>query len=403
MIEDILSRNNITVPSIRSWYAPVQIFVKQASSPYELYDQLNGTIYDFVSVHMNADTEDPLQGEHGNIRNLHGATSCLGALSNMGFSSGVCAFAISDPAGAYGTALSEASPDMNSAAREATAKALIAADRIGEIPELVWVSSTPGAEEDVLEGIESILGPDVPIIGGSAADNSVSGDWFIFDQDQKVSSGVVVSVLFPSAPISFAYQNGYSPTDKTGTITKVEGRKILEIDHKSAMSVYSEWTGNEVKNTSRDSNGVAILSESTMWPLGRKIGELSDIPFYLLSHPAVAHTDGSIDVFSTIENGEQVTLMHGTRKGLVERAGRVAALARQNSDHPNSTPLGALMIYCGGCMLSVQDQLDEVVSGVNLELDRAPFVGAFTFGEQGNLIRGGNRHGNLMISCIIFG
>ena len=54
-------------------------------------------------------------------------------------------------------------------------------------------------------------------------------------------------------------------------------------------------------------------------------------------------------------------------------------------------------------MLSVQDQLDEVVSGVNLELDRAPFLGAFTFGEQGNLIRGGNRHGNLMISCIIFG
>jgi hypothetical protein len=381
----------------------VQIVVKNASTPCELYAQLSGTHYDFVSVHMNADFGDPLPGDQDGIRNLHGATSCLGAMTNMGFSSGACAFAISDPAGAYGTALSEAAPDMQIAAREATAKALIAADRIGEIPELVWVSSTPGTEEDVLAGIENVVGKDVPIIGGSAADNSISGGWFVFDQDRKVSSGVVITVLFPSSPISFAYQNGYSPTDKAGTVTKVEGRKIVEIDHKPAMSVYSHWTGNEVTNSARGTNGVAILSESTMWPLGRKIGELKEIPFYLLSHPAVAHTDGSIDVFSTLENGEHITLMHGTRQGLVERAGRVAALARQNSDDPTSTPLGALMIYCGGCMLSVQDQLDEVVSGMNLELDRAPFMGAFTFGEQGNLIQGGNRHGNLMISCIVFG
>ena len=381
----------------------MHIIVKNASTPSELYKQLGESVFDFVSVHMNVDAGDPLSGDRSGFQNLHGATSCLGAMTDMGANEGACAFAISDPSGAYGTALAEASSDMQHAARDATTRALVAADRVGEIPELVWVSSTPGSEEDVLAGIEHVLGPDVPIIGGSAADNSVSGDWLVFNQDQKVSSGVVVTVLFPSSPISFAYQNGYSPTDKAGTITKVEGRKIREIDHQPAMNVYSNWTGNEVQNTATDAKGAAILSESTMWPLGRKIGELKEIPFHLLAHPAVTHTDGSIDVFATLEEGEQVTLMHGTHQGLVERAGRVASLARQNSDNPVATPLGALMIYCGGCMLSVRDQLDDVVSGVSSELDGAPFLGAFTFGEQGSLIQGGNRHGNLMISCIVFG
>lgn len=53
-------------------------------------------------------------------------------------------------------------------------------------------------------------------------------------------------------------------------------------------------------------------------------------------------------------------------------------------------------------MLSVRDDMDRVVAGVNAALGGAPFIGAFTFGEQGPLIDAGNRHGNLMISCVVF-
>ena len=60
------------------------------------------------------------------------------------------------------------------------------------------------------------------------------------------------------------------------------------------------------------------------------------------------------------------------------------------------------MIYCGGCMLTVQDTLDEVVSGVETAWGGAAVLGAFTFGEQGRIVGAGSRHGNLMISCIVF-
>lgn len=109
-----------------------------------------------------------------------------------------------------------------------------------------------------------------------------------------------------------------------------------------------------------------------------------------------------MDLFASVREGERLTLMRGTQDSLVDRAGRVAALARTGAGGEDQPVAGALMMYCGGCMLSVQSRISDVVSGVNAALEGAPFLGAFTFGEQGALVRAGNRHGNLMISCIVF-
>ena len=64
---------------------------------------------------------------------------------------------------------------------------------------------------------------------------------------------------------------------------------------------------------------------------------------------------------------------------------------------------GALVIYCAGCMLTVQDRMGEVAQGVCQVLGDKPFLGSFTFGEQGCFIGGSNHHGNLMISVVVFG
>ncbi|MEM6900464.1 MAG: FIST C-terminal domain-containing protein [Pseudomonadota bacterium] len=358
---------------------------------------------DFIAVHGNCDA-DLGTLKLGDVKgHVHGATSCLGAMTDAGVSEGAGLFVIEDPDGAYGTAMAALGTDPANAAREATLAALRRADRIGETPDLIWVSSTPGSEEDVLTGIETVVGPDVPIIGGSAADNSVSGDWHVFNASGQITEGVIVSVLFPSCSVSFAYHNGYAPTAAGGTVTRVEGRRVHEIDHRPALDVYREWTSNAVDGVDPSQDSQSILSESTLWPLGRKVAELDGVSSYLLAHPAMANGDGSIDLFATVEEGEFLTQMNGTETSLVERAGRVVSLARAAGQMEAQPIAGALMVYCGGCMLSVRERLDEVIGGVSQALDSAPFLGTFTFGEQGQILGAGNRHGNLMISCIVFG
>ncbi len=357
----------------------------------------------FVSIHGNcADGIGAAARSLPEGPALHGATSCLGAMTDTGATSGWAAFAINDPDGAYGTACLPFDADgARSTAQRATRAALLAADRVGERPDLVWISATPGTEEAVLAGIADAVGSDVPTIGGSAADNSVEGNWFVFDSQTQSADGVVISVLFPSTPVSFAYQSGYSPTQASGVVTAGDGRRIFAIDGRPAMDVYRDWTGGHVPAAT--DGATAILSDSTLWPLGRAVSDVGGVPFYLLAHPATAHPDGSIDLFADVAVGERLTSMTGTKDSLIDRAGRVAGLARATNDAGPDAIAGALMIYCGGCMLSLNGRLGDVVDGVNNALGGAPFAGAFTFGEQGTLLDAGNRHGNLMISCIVFG
>ena len=376
----------------------------------EIVEQIRaaGDAPDFLAVHMDAchgtdvlrhALTDAFAGA------FHGASSCRGIMTGAGHQTdtegGIGAFCIHDPEGDYGTAAAPLGEDARAAARDATERALEAADRDGEAPALIWLSVTPGQEERVIAGIEDVVGRSVPIVGGSAADNDISGNWVVMDAQTVIGDGVVVSVLFPSARITFAYHSGYTPNGHSGIATKVAGRQVLEIDGRPAVEVYSEWSRGEVVAPTVDT-AQNILSSSTFWPLGREVAQVMGVPYHLLAHPSGANPDGSLSLFADIGEGERLTQMMGDAGVLAARAGRVASQAVAALDPDADDVLGALMVYCGGCMLGVQDRMGDVVQGVRDTLGDAPFLGVFTFGEQGPVLDTGNRHGNLMISAVVF-
>jgi hypothetical protein len=210
----------------------------------------------------------------------------------------------------------------------------------------------------------------------------------------------VVSVLFPGVETSFAFHSGYSPTDIAGKATRADGRVLYEIDGRPAAGVYNQWTGGAITDALGGGN---VLASTTLFPLGRKVGELGGVPYYQLSHPDGVTNEGALTLFSDIAEGEELVLMTGSVDTLVTRAGRVAESARTAADTPQAKISGALVVYCAGCMLTVQDRMNDVVDILNASLDGAPFLGTFTFGEQGCFVGGENRHGNLMISVVTFG
>ncbi|WP_081534306.1 FIST signal transduction protein [Rhodovulum sp. P5] len=361
----------------------------------------------FCLLHLNA-TMDPSSAlacasRRGTV--LIGGSSCQGAITDGGMAGGAI-FSIRDAKGSYGAALrsfgdtAETQPEQ--AARDATLAAIRDAARPGERPGLVWVYGTPGEEEAVLKGIESVVGSETPILGGSAADNSVAGEWFIFAEGKRTSRGVAVGVLYPSCEVSMAYQNGYAPTGNSGIVTRVAGRRVLEIDGRPAAEVYDDWTGGLISKAGDTSRPRSILSDSAFWPLGRETHRVADVPFYILAHPSVVDADGGLELFADVAEGERLTQMTGSVSGLTSRAARVADLAAKAGGLDPDSIAGALVVYCAGCMLSVRDRIGDVVGGVREAIPNVPFAGVFTFGEQGPILSSGNRHGNLMISCVVF-
>ncbi len=334
-----------------------------------------------------------------------GSTSCMGVMTEKGFCSrdgcGLGLLALDDRQGAYGIGAVPMGNNPQQAAGEAVEKALENAGRAGEMPALVWLAAAPGQEEAVLRGIESVLGGDVPVLGGSSADNEVTGGWKQIAGGEVFDDAVVVVAMFPSVPVSHAFHSGYVPTRHTGTVTRANGRLLMEIDGRPAAEVYNDWTGGVVADFLN--GGGNVLALTTLYPLGRMAVAIDGVPCYALSHPDSVTPEGFLTLFSEVQEGEQITLMSGSVDSLTSRAGRVAADALSSGGMDAGRISGALAIYCAGCMLAVRSEMDKVVSSINEVLDGQPFLGAFTFGEQGCFLTGQNQHGNLMISFVVFG
>ncbi|ODT88731.1 FIST N-terminal domain-containing protein [Phenylobacterium sp. SCN 70-31] len=334
---------------------------------------------------------------------LAGGTSCGGVMTEAGFHAGpggaVGLLGVIDPEGDYGVGSASIGDDPLAAGAAAMERALCAAGRDFETPLLVWCCQPPGDEEAVIAGIESVVGRGCPIIGGSAADHEIAGRWREFAGAEVLEDHVVVAALFPSARHGVAFQSGYAPTGDAGVVTQASGRQILEIDGRPAAAVYSEWTGGAVGSTDHG----MILAKSTPTPLGRVAGDSNGVPLYVLSHPAMLGLSGDLSLFTGIEGGDRVHLMRGSPESLVKRAGLVVNDACAMGGWAGAASLGGLVIYCGGCMLHVRDAMDQVVDEVRRAMPGAPFLGAFTFGEQGAIVDHCNRHGNLMVSALAFG
>jgi hypothetical protein len=335
---------------------------------------------------------------------VHGCTSCQGVMTEEGVHSddgrALALLGIRDAQGAYGVGCCPQGTTPREAARTALIRALVDAGRPGEQPDYVWLNASPGHEEQVILGLQDVVSTEVPIVGGSAADNDVAGRWQLLTRNGVETDAVVVSVLFPSCRSTYSFQSGYSPNAHRGIVTSASGRVIHTIDQQPAAAVYNTWTRGLLDAVLP--MGGNVLMRTTLTPLGRVAGTVGDVSFFTLSHPDSVGADGSLSLFTQVEAGQEMFLMTGSKDGLVTRAARVTQAAIELEDFAPDQLHGAIIVYCAGCMLTVQERMPEVVEKLNRTLDGKPFIGIFTFGEQGCLLDGSASHGNLMISSLVF-
>lgn len=345
-----------------------------------------------------------------------GGTSCTGVMSEAGLagSGSIGLLLLEDPDGDYGTAAVRLHGSAADCAEQALHAALEDADCVGELPELIWIYQAPGQEEAVIEGLRRVVGDRCPIIGGSSADNDVAGKWRQIGPGEVLHDGLVIGVLFSSGGIGFAFQGGYEPSGESGIVTRVgfgpagesgivtkaRGREIIAIDGEPAAEVYNRWVGGAL--TDKLGAGGNILTDTTMFPVGIDAGKIEGITNYLLIHPERILANGALSTFAQIEEGTRLFSMRGNKARLVERAGKVASAAAAILPGGADNLAGGLVVYCAGCMLAVGDEMPKVAKAVSASFDGKPFIGCFTFGEQGSMLNR-NAHGNLMISAVTFG
>jgi hypothetical protein len=157
---------------------------------------------------------------------IYGGTSCLGVQTKDGFhvgekgSGSLALLAMSSENITFG--VGGVSIDDFSSTREAGKAAIKAAidastsgnDKKEEVPKIVLITAAPGEEEEILLGIEDVIGKDVPVIGGSSADNEIVGKWKQFANEHVYSNGISLAAIYTDLKIGWAYEAGYLRTEK---------------------------------------------------------------------------------------------------------------------------------------------------------------------------------------------
>jgi len=266
-------------------------------------------------------------------------------------------------------------------------------------PNMLLLHATPGFEEEILAGVHDAFGHDVPVYGGSAADDNLAGNWQVFANGAVCTEGFLLIGLASQLAPSGGFLGGYLPTEHTGTVTRGTGRIVYEIDGRAAADVYNAWTNGAIAGE-LDAGG-SIMSKTNLLPLGRNAGKGLGMPRRLLAHPRdVIRGERALSFFASFSEGDQVTLMTSTRGPLVSRVRRAVQRARGPGGR---TPRAALLVYCAGCLGAMLDEADRIAKEFSEELNGVPFVGIVTFGEQGTFFeKSESLHGNLMCSAVLF-
>ena len=337
---------------------------------------------------------------------LHITTSCQGSMTNHDSKEipkiAVMAFESQNASTAFGTAVGSKSGDssLSKVIASLLSQAVDTADRAGEIPSCIFFSSAPGNEEEILSHVSKFFHTsNIPLIGGSCADNSLEGHWWCANEQEVIKGDPISFTLIYKHQLEFfsLFSSGAQTTDHRGVITSSDKRVIHTIDNQPAAQVYNQWT-NGLLDEELDSNSntsSVVLGKTSLSPLA-KILTSNKTTDYLLIHPeSVAGT--SLTVFADIKQGEDILLMSATKENLIQRPSAILNSLIKTHNLKRENILGCILVFCGGCQLTLGPDIQKVQEEFTKSCQNLPFISFFSFGEQSQ-INHEFAHGNLMIS-----
>ncbi|HAU37751.1 MAG TPA: hypothetical protein DCX07_08550 [Phycisphaerales bacterium] len=271
-------------------------------------------------------------------------------------------------------------------------------------PSMILMSCTyDGLEERIVSELTRQTDDSVPVLGGTAGGTDARGaeDCSVIANDKVIRRGVVLCVWFSEKPFFWAFGGGFERTGISGVVTRSDGRVIWEIDNRPAVDVYDEWSGGRLKEVMQA--GADTNKASALYPLCRRVGSDENVQnLFIHAWPPVdGATSKRLVSSANLWKGDVVHFSEGSWNILLNRLGTLPKQALQNDTSESVS--AAFVICCEGILKNIPDsQRDQISQIINRTLGDVPWLGTFTWGEQGNFQGIGNYHGNLLMSITMF-
>lgn len=296
--------------------------------------------------------------------------SMSGAVSAMAIASDQIKFSIGCGAGV--------AKDSFRAGSEA-AQAVVAANG-GKKPDLFIMipDGITGNGAAIVEGAQSVLGKNFPIIGGSAGDDYLFKETFEYCGEKVITDSVVGIGISGKFSYGFGIRHGWEPIGLPLKVTKTDGVVLKEINHEPALKVYQDYFGKDASDLIKE----PLARMAYTYPLGISVEGSDEL---LIRDPVVANEKGEITMAAAIPEGTTIRLMIGDRDAAIKAAKTAAGIARDQLK--GKPPRFVIMFNCMARNKLLGVRCNEENKAVQDALGQdVPMIGLYTYGEQGPLL-----------------
>ena len=256
----------------------------------------------------------------------------------------------------------------------------------------------PGREDEFLEGIRNVVGPYVPVVGGSASEDAekaafeYKGENYVFAKGNFYKGGAVVAFVVSELRYGINLKHGYESTGKYGIISKVSdgGKVINEINAKPAVAEYCKLVGIEEKEFEK--NAFALTTTNPIC-LVDNLGNIYPIvaiplPYNSSLVSAVKCGEGNSVV---IGKYNEEKCINGIKDGILEII----------KDNKKANISFCIVFDCSVRRLLLKDKVKkEIENALNVLGKDEILVGFYTMGEIGSKKNAPARYNNITATIL---
>jgi hypothetical protein len=217
----------------------------------------------------------------------------------------------------------------------------------------------------ILQGLQQALGTEVPIVGGTTCDQWQFKQTYQFFGQEVLSDALPILLLSGHVLWGHGVSSGWTPIGKKGTVTKVEGNVLYEVDGQPALVFYRDYLGD--MRPSPAYRLAVFEANRDSWYMRTSNGEYDE-------------NSGNITFFADIPLHAEVQVVKSNRDEMVDSARLSMQQALEH--YPGKQPTVALFFSCTGRMHVLGTRAKEEYQVLQAEMPAGTTcAGFYTYGE----------------------
>lgn len=232
---------------------------------------------------------------------------------------------------------------------------------------------------ELVRGLTSAVGKNVPVTGGLAGD----ADRFtstLVSCNSPAESGKVVAVGLYGDKVTVGHGSvgGWDPFGPERTITKSKGNVLYELDGRPALDLYKRYLGDEAAN---------LPGSALLYPLMVRSPDSDEIGL-VRTVLGIDEEQQSMTFAGDLPQGFKAQLMRANFERLIEGAGEAARIS--GGRQFDGRKLAVLISCVGRKMVLGQRTCEEVEAVAGLLGDHVSQLGYYSYGEISPHVRLGS-------------